>query len=145
MEIVGAIIVAIIISLLFFYVLSAKGPWGTLWSLFLIILLIVWAASLWINPIGPVYWGVAWIPLFFIGIIIALLLSAIPPSDHRYFRGIKGDVVEEKVVNGDVTKPSKEDTEAAGAISIMFWIFICLMIIAIIAGYATDATVELPW
>jgi hypothetical protein len=144
MEIIGAIIVAIIITLIFVFALSARGPWGTIWSFFLIILLIVWASSLWIAPVGYMAWGIDWIPLFFIGIVVALLLSAIPPAQHNYYRGVKGDVVEDDVVERDVIKPKKEETEAAGAIGIMFWIFVVLMIIAIIAGYATDTRMNLP-
>src|SRR5690554_6409418 len=138
MEIVGVIVVALVISMLFYYVLSARGPWGTLSPFFVIVLLIVWASSLWMAPAGFVYWGVAWIPLFAVGIIVALLLSAIPPSRHNYYRGTKGDIVEDDVVERDVLKPKKEDVEAAGAITIIFWIFVAFMIIAILAGYATD-------
>src|SRR5690554_2810725 len=136
MEVIGVIIVALVISLLFFYALSARGPWGTLWTFFIIILLVVWASSLWITPIGFVYWGVAWIPLFFVGILVALLLSAMPPSGHHYYRGIKGDVVEDDVVERDVVKPKKGERETAKTISVLFWIFIAFMVIAIIAGYA---------
>ncbi|MEX2592665.1 MAG: hypothetical protein WD426_07815 [Anditalea sp.] len=149
MEIIGAIIVAIVITLIFFYALSARGPWGTLWSFFLIILLIVWASSLWIAPTGYVYWGVDWIPLLFIGVLIALLLTAIPPSRDNYYRGVKGDVVgddvvEDDVVERDVIKPKKEEAEAVSAIGIMFWIFVVLMVIAVMAGYATDTRMNLP-
>ena len=90
------------------------------------------------------YWGVDWIPLLFIGIVIALLLSAFPTSRHHYYRGLKGDVVEDDIVERDVLKPKKEETEAAGAISILFWIFVVLMVIAIITGYATETSMDLP-
>lgn len=134
MEVVGAIIIAIVLTLIFYFALSARGPWGSLWSFFLIILLIVWSASLWISPIGPVYWGVAWIPLIFIGIIFALLLAAIPTSETDY-RGVRGDVVDADVR----TEPERaEERAAAGAVGFMFWIFIFFLIIAIIAGYAID-------
>src|SRR5690606_29326150 len=144
MEVVGALIIAIIVTSLFFYVLSVRGPWETLWPFFLIILLIVWASSLWITPVGFVYWGIAWVPLFFIGIVVAILLASIPRSKHRYFRGIKGDIVEEEAVEDDVVKPSKRDVEAAGAIGFMFWVFIAMMAMAIIAGYIAGGTVDSP-
>lgn len=126
------------ISLLFYFVLSSRGPWGPLWPFFIIIFLVVWASSLWIRPIGFVYWNIAWIPLFFVGIVIALLLSAINPSGYHYYRGTEGAVEEQ-----DIVKPKKEDREAAKGISIMFWIFILFMVSAIIAGYATDTRVDL--
>jgi hypothetical protein len=143
MSFIGVIIVALLISLLFYFVLSSRGPVGVLWPFFAIIFLAVWAASLWVRPIGFVYWDIAWIPLFFVGVVIALLLSAVNSSDHQYFRGTKGDVVEDDVVERDVVKPKKEDREAARTISIIFWIFIVFMLIAIFAGYANYTTWDL--
>lgn len=135
MEIVGAIIIAIIITLLFVFAFSARGPWGTAWSFFLVILLVVWASSLWIIPVGPVYWGVAWIPLFFIGILFALLLAAIPTSDSEVRGRTRTDV------NRDVTRPTREEATAANALSVVFWIFIGLMILAIFIGYINNTAI----
>ncbi|HSJ69544.1 MAG TPA: hypothetical protein VK921_17815 [Anditalea sp.] len=70
MEILGAVIVAVIISSIFYFAVDVRGPWGSFWTFFIIVLLSVWAASLWIVPFGYIYWEIAWIPLFFIGLVI---------------------------------------------------------------------------
>lgn len=129
MEIVGAIVVAIILTLLFFYGLSARGPWGSLWSFFLVILLTVWAASFWVEPVGPAYGGIAWVPLFFIGLIFALLLAAIPTTDQKGRSRLRSDVI------GDVPEEEEREAKTAIAISTMFWVFIGLLLLAVAAGY----------
>lgn len=137
MEIVAAVSIAILISLIFFYALSARGPWGSLWSFFLIILLLVWGASLWVSPVGPVYWGVAWAPLIFIAIVVAVLLAAIPTSgSHPKKR--RGDVGDPGFGTGTA---SDEEKAAAGAVGFMFWVLIGLLIVGIVAGYVTSGTV----
>lgn len=142
MEILGgilaAIVIAILISALFYFAFNARGPWGSLWTFFLVLLLVVWAASLWIRPIGPVYWGVSWVPLIFIGLIFALLLAAIPTYDDE----TEVRLPEEDVVI-DETHPESRRTEierrreaagAAVAVGWIFWTFIIFLLIAIFIG-----------
>jgi hypothetical protein len=139
MEIVGgviaAILVAILISALFYYGLNARGPWGSFWTFFLALLLIVWAASLWVRPIGPVYWGVAWIPLIFIGIIFALLLAAVPTYDTRPYDGTRTDVREEIPADEAEIESRREAEATAAAVGWIFWTFVLILLIAIIIGY----------
>lgn len=113
MEAVAAIIVTVIVFLIFFYGFNKRGPWGVWWPFFLLLLLVVWASALWLIPIGPEYQGVYWIPLFFIAIVFALLLAA---------------------AEGEVTDNEIEFYTARG-ISMIFWVLIGILILAIIAGY----------
>lgn len=147
MEILGgvlaAIVIAILISAIFYFAFNARGPWGSLWTFFLVLLLVIWAANLWIRPIGPVYWGVSWVPLIFIGLIFALLLAAIPTyDDETEGRLTEGRLPEEDVAL-DETQPEsrrieiERQREAAGAavaIGWIFWIFIIFLLIAIFIG-----------
>ena len=135
--ILAAILVAILISAIFYYALKARGPWGSFWSFFLVLLLIIWAAELWVRPIGPVYWGIAWVPLFFIGLIFALLLAAVPTYDED-----KPDeeviIEEERMANStNVNRRKEAERAAAGAAAIgwIFWVFIIILTVAIIIGY----------
>lgn len=133
--IIAAIFVAILISALFYYGFSARGPWGSFWTFFLALLLIVWAASLWVRPIGPVYWGIAWIPLIFIGIIFALLLAAVPPYDTRPYDGTRTDVREEIPADEAEIEHQREAAATAAAVGWIFWTFIIILLIAIFMGY----------
>lgn len=127
MEIVGAIVIATLVFLIFFFALGIRGPWAAWWPFFLILLMAVWAAAFWIAPIGPVYWGISWVPLFFIALIFALLIAAL--GSERYDETVVTDT------EADVTAPSRTEQEAATGISVMFWILIILLLIAVIAGY----------
>ena len=134
--ILAAILVAILISAIFYYALKARGPWGSFWSFFLVLLLIIWAAELWVRPIGPVYWGIAWIPLFFIGLIFALLLAAIPTYDEDY--PDEGVIEQERMANStNINRRKEAERAAAGAAAIgwIFWVFIIILTVAIIIGY----------
>jgi hypothetical protein len=129
MELVAAIVIAILLTAIFYFAFKTKGPWKTFWPFFIIILLIVWASALWLTPIGPAYWGIAWIPLLFIGLLMALLLSSMPNAGGRSSR------TKFKVIRDKASIPAKSETGATTAIGILFWVFICLLLIAIIVGY----------
>ncbi|HSJ66658.1 MAG TPA: hypothetical protein VK921_03235 [Anditalea sp.] len=133
MEILGAVIVAVIISSIFYFAVDLRGPWGSFWTFFIIVLLSVWAASLWIVPFGYIYWEIAWIPLFFIGLVIAFLLAALTSTPPRWRRTAKGS---------DIVNADNEPEQTFAAIGLMFWLFIGLMLVAIIVGYASDPRIN---
>ena len=137
--VLGALLIAILLSVIFYYAFNIRGPWGSFWTFFLVLLLTVWAASLWVDPVGPVFWGIAWIPLFFVGLLFALLLAAIPTdydrppnkieNRHAAFRG-------RREPEPDEIAESKEATRTAAAVSGIFWIFLLILLIVVIAGYS---------
>lgn len=132
--IIAAILIAILISAVFYYGFSYTGPWGSFWTFFLVLLLIVWAASLWVEPVGPVYWGVAWVPLFFIGLIFALLLAAVPTYDTRPEEDV---IIEEEVAEpSEIQRRREAEAASAAAIGWIFWAFIAILFLAVIIGYA---------
>lgn len=140
--ILAAIAIAILISALFYFAFNIRGPWGSFWTFFLVLLLVIWAASLWLRPIGPVFWGVSWVPLIFIGLIFALLLAAIPYGDETEERLTDRRLPEEDVTL-DETQPESRRIEverreeaagAAVAVGWIFWTFIIFLLIAIFAG-----------
>lgn len=133
--ILGTILVAILISALFYYAFNARGPWGSFWSFFLVLLLIIWAASLWVRPIGPVYWGVAWVPLFFVGLVFALLLAAIPTSDTGE-ETRRGEMIDEEMPVDRAEVRRREDlNRTAATVSGLFWVFMIILLLVIIIGY----------
>jgi hypothetical protein len=127
-EIALAIIAAVLVGLLFYYVFKVSGPWGSLWTFLLILILVGLAAELWIPPMGPVFYDFAWIPTLFVIILFALILAAASPSARR-------DI--------DVTSSAETDTEsnmaetAGVALGIFFWFLLLFLFIAIFWGIFT--------
>jgi hypothetical protein len=115
------ILCALLIGALFYSIFKSTGPWGTFWSFLLILILAGLAAEAWIAPIGPVAWGVAWLPVLFVIIIFALIMAAASPPRHR-----------EKEKNTS-PEPSGEET-AAVAIGGFFWVLLFLLLIIVLWG-----------
>ncbi len=83
LKILLIVLAAILVSVLFFYALRTRGPWGSFWSFLLILTLAGIAAEAWLNPIGPVAFGMAWIPVLFVIVIFGLLLGAASPKAKK--------------------------------------------------------------
>lgn len=125
MSFIFVLIIAGGISLFFTYGFRNRGPWDNFWSFFLILFLALWAVSLWIEPIGPALYGVAWLPLVVAGLIIALLLAATTPP------------LTSRKPPKSATDMEKEAAEEVIAVSFgaFFWFLLVSMIIAIALGY----------
>lgn len=122
-NVIAALIIALFFTLLFSFVFKNRGPWGSFWSFFLVLFLIVLAGSVYIEPFGPYVKEVAWVPLVFIGLFIAILLGATTPQKSKQ----QEDDLADKVVN--------EPLEAVPVIGVFFWILILAMLAAIIVKY----------
>jgi hypothetical protein len=120
--IVASIIIALLLTLIFSTSYRHRGPWGGLLFFFLVIFLASWAGQLWI-PRGPVLFGVAWVPLVFIGVLVAILLLAAGSS-----------AIDRAPVNPPAEKIAQEDASIL-AIGFFFWLLILILIIAITVGY----------
>lgn len=125
-ELIGIIVTALFIGALFFYGFSVRGPWGSFWAYLLVLIGGIWLISAISDPVGPVYWNIAWFDFLFLGLLFALILSAATPTrvDRKRF--------EEFYSRTDRT-PS-EPAEPAVAIGIWFWLMLLLILIAIVAG-----------
>jgi hypothetical protein len=119
--IIFALLVAFVFAGIFSFLLNYRGPWGKFWAFFLIIFLGVWAASLWVYPVGPLWYDVAWIPLLFVGLLIALLLSAATfPTTARKIK--------------ETDYKSEENELLVSSVGIFFWLIAAVFTIAIIIG-----------
>ncbi len=119
-EVIFSIITAIVIGILFYYVFKSTGPWGTFWSFLLILILVGLATSAWIEPIGPVFYNVAWIPILFVILLFAFFLAA--ASEPGRYRKLPR------------TEAEEEEERAGAVLGIFFWIFILFLLIATIWG-----------
>ena len=117
-EIVLAFVIGLLLALIFAYGFGRTGPWGGFLWLFLVLFLTAWAVGLWAEPIGPVVWDVAWVPIFFGALFVALLVAAIPPAPGRPTA---------------VAEP--ETVETVTAVGVFFWLMLLVLGVAILFAY----------
>lgn len=82
-DLVLALLIALAFVLIFGAGFRRAGPWESLWSFFLVVFLAALALGAWVEPVGPVAWGVAWVPLLVGAFFVALLLAAATPIARR--------------------------------------------------------------
>jgi hypothetical protein len=124
----AAALIALILTVVSVFFLGKRGPWGSIWTFFLVLFLTLSTVAIYVAPIGPVYWGIAWIPITIAGVIITvLLIAAMPHPDNK--RGLpNGDT--------DVTKVNSKTDFPTTPVGRFFWALIILFVIAIIVGMA---------
>ncbi|HYF67409.1 MAG TPA: hypothetical protein VD884_04700 [Ohtaekwangia sp.] len=123
----AALTIALLLTILSVFVFKRSGPWGTAWSFFLVLFLGLWALSLYVRAIGPVYWGVSWLPIVFGGIMLSILLIAVMPDASH----LRDDVNREKKAGRPTDIRPDLPIPKAGR---FFWILIILFVIAILIG-----------
>ena len=119
---VAALLISLVLTFVSVFLFRRKGPWGSVWTLFLVIFLVLWAVSIYISPVGPIYIGVAWAPLLFAGVLLTILLIASMPSVNDW--------------RDDSGKPASETQREylQRPISRFFWTLIILLAVAIMIG-----------
>lgn len=122
-----AFITALILVAIFSLAFNNRGPWGSVWTFFLVLFLGIWAVALWVRPIG-VYtiWGVDWLPAVVIGLMLAFLIVAIVPAET--------DASTRADRNAAVDKSLPEERKAGVAMGAFFWVLLILFVIIIILG-----------
>ncbi len=123
-ELIIALIIALMLSVIFVYGFRRAGPWPSFFLFFIIIFLATWAGGLWINPIGPSIRGVFWLPFLLVGAIFALLLAAATPPSPK-----------ETTIELKTKKQLKKEKRIEAALNLFFWILIMALTIAIVIGY----------
>ena len=114
------VLAAVIISAIFYYVFKSTGPWESFWTFLLVLVLAGVTAGLWITPVGPLIWGIAWVPTLLAIIIFALLLGAASPRKKK-----------PAATNTNRPEPTPRDRKAA-TLGALFWILLIFMLGVII-------------
>ncbi len=123
-----ALLLAVVLALLFSSIFRNSGPWDNFWIYLIVLFLAIWGASLWLTPVGPVYYGIAWADLFIIGLFVALLLAAAAEASRRKYRKYpEGEEV-------DIVKESKKEPGAITLFGVFFWLFMAFLLAVIIIG-----------
>jgi hypothetical protein len=127
-----ALIIAIFITGLAALGIRRKGPWGSVWTFFLFTFLAMWTSTIYVRGVGPVYYGIAWLPLLFLSIILFVLL--VVPGANRFRDDAIGNAGSMKVVSAPNANEVARANRVSPTAGKFFWIMITLLIIAIILG-----------
>jgi hypothetical protein len=124
-----AFIVALILSTLFVLTtekgIRKKNP---IW-LFLFIFLITWAGGIWMIPIGPILYGVRWLPFVLVGLIAVLLFVAL--SHNR----LPKDRLETLEMLDRIEQGKEIEQVTYITLSLFFWVLVMGLIAAIVLHY----------
>jgi hypothetical protein len=74
-----ALAVGLLLTVIFTAGFRTRGPWGVWWAFLLVVVLSAWVGGVWVRPVGPLLFGVNWLPLLSMGILFAVLLAAVVP------------------------------------------------------------------
>jgi hypothetical protein len=118
---------------------SAEGTgFSAVFWLFLILFLGTWAVGAWVEPIGPVWGGVAWLPFLWAALMFVLLVAAAAGTDWGTYRGRhRRDSTEAPTESGAAARADEAET-AVAAVSIFVWFVLFLALIALFARYLAD-------
>lgn len=113
-----AFIIAMMVALLFAPGYR-KGSYFPLAVFFVILFLGALAGRYWIVPFGPEMWGVAWLPILFVTLIFAFLISSPTPIGRL----------------SSIEKARKIES-ASTTINVFVWLLMFVLTTAVIVGYA---------
>lgn len=121
--VIAAVLSAILVGALGWRHPRTPSAWSGAFFAFLLVAMMMWAASIWVQPMGPQVGGLAWAPVVGFGVLIALLLvalaepkSALRDAEHRAPR--------------DTSQPVSEPS-TFGAV---FWILLVAALASAIVG-----------
>lgn len=121
-----ALLIAPAVSALFWAVAGWPGVGSEAIAIFLLALLVIWAAGVWVTPFGPILGGGYWLPFLIPGLLFLLLLAAlVPPRRPRNRREALRDAEAEETVA----------TTMALTLGVIFWTLVVFLVIVIIAAY----------
>ena len=119
-EVMTALAVAILLTAILAATLPARRLWRG-WLLFFgVVLLSAWAGGVWLPPVGPSMFGIAWMPFLFVGLVVALLLA---PSVRRRAR------------EGDRSRDGADDVPVETTFSVLIWVLMIGLAVAILLAY----------
>lgn len=122
------IIVSLILAFLVICGLIAfAGESGgrSIWPIFVLFFLAIWAGGLWLTPVGPPLIGVYWMPFLFVAIFIALFWAAAPPPPKRTGKQSTDSTMQEENTGATVA-----------SLGLLFWVLLVGLAIAALARYA---------
>ena len=123
----AGLVIVWIVSLVF----GTRGPWGSFMWFFLVVFLFSWAGGAWLMPFGPQWRGIGVLPIIFVGILVALLLTAASPRTSR-----RRWAAREKAAPDSAHEKAMADAQSKADVDIFFWVLIICLLLFAISRYA---------
>lgn len=121
--IVSLILAFLVICGLIAFAGESRGR--SIWPVFVLFFLAIWAGGLWLTPVGPPLIGVYWMPFLFVAIFIALFWAAAPPPPKRTGKQ-----------STDSTMQEENTAATVAGLGLLFWVLLVSLAIAALARYA---------
>jgi hypothetical protein len=126
-----ALLLGAVLALIVLLGLRREGPGPLSGFLFFFILFfgVLWAASLWLTPVGPQLWGISVLPYVVIALLLLLFVAAITPAPRRPPPRTPTEAeIEER-------EEAREVAETVLTFSVFFWILLGILAVVIVARY----------
>ncbi len=141
MTLVAQLVFVVLLTLLLASLLTGPVGWRhnrageraiISWIFTIMVLLpLIWAATIWLPPAGPVVVGVPWVGPLLVGLLVAFLLAALAPPRRSIERTPRTER-DPGVPASDVVVAREERVFA----DVMLWVFLALGVGLIAFGYA---------
>jgi hypothetical protein len=125
--IIAALLIALVITTVASLVFG-KRSWATALLFFLFVFLGLWTVSIYLRNVGPVHWGIAWLPMLFAAVALALLVMWIVPDANRWR---DESLTHTETTTANNAAKARHRYRSHGP---LFWILIVVFIIAIFVG-----------
>ncbi len=78
-----AFLLSVLLGSVFAFFLKIRGPWNKIWAFIFVMFLAIWAAGLWLTGVGPQVTNVNWVPMVFVGLLVALIMASMTPPYRK--------------------------------------------------------------
>lgn len=135
--IIAVILLSVLLTLIFVFGLKTKGPWGSSWSFFIVVILSLSMVSLWVPPAGPTWMGAAWIDLIVTGLLVSFVMSAVTPSRYANTKQVKHDgSPDDDIYDSNAYREKKFGNQNKDIVHVggFFWMLLLVLCLLIIIG-----------
>lgn len=128
-EFLIALILATLLSVIFALATRSRGGrTGFIWF-FLIILMATWAGGIWLQPFGPAFGEIRWMPFLAIGLLFAIFVTLFGSRKPPHGRHETLDKLEE------IAQERKLEKVTYVTLSAFFWVVLFTLLVAIFIRY----------
>lgn len=114
------LVITLLLTAVFAVGFRKQRTWPVVLVFFVILFLATWAVGIWITPAAGLS-GLSWVPYLIVGLLFALLLTALIPLS--------------RTLRSDQVKEAEEKAVAIVVFDLFFWILVIGLIAAIIVRY----------
>ena len=136
---IAIILLSLMLTFIFVFGLKSKGPWGSAWSFFTIMILSLSTVSLWVPPAGPLWFGAAWIDLLITGLLVSFFMSALTPVKYHKPSGAKNEVFSDGELYHTLDHHTHEEIANTDDRDIVklgraFWMLLAVLFVLTVSG-----------